>query len=192
VLLLTGATGLVGSPLLRRLTARGEPVRCLVRDPRRLGPERVRVQITIGDLTDPRAYRQALRGARTVVHLAASHRDLGYEWYSEHLSMFLAPDRSVRWSKSTRIAPDTPQLVGTRGKRSSLVVVASAQAFGGFRQDDVECVATSVLKNSRCDRNESCTRVFLLNIHSEISSGSFGTFRSARCFTLARFLRRMR
>jgi uncharacterized protein YbjT (DUF2867 family) len=75
VLLLTGATGLVGSALLRRLTARGEPVRCLVRDPRRLGPERVRVQITIGDLTDPRAYRQALRGARTVVHLASSHRD---------------------------------------------------------------------------------------------------------------------
>ena len=75
MLLLTGATCLVGSPLLRRLTARGEPVRCLVRDPRRLGPERVRVQITIGDLTDPRAYRQALRGARTVVHLAASHRD---------------------------------------------------------------------------------------------------------------------
>src|SRR3954452_3091977 len=75
VLLLTGATGLVGSAVLQRLTARGEPVRCLVRDPRRLGPERVRVQITIGDLTDPRAYRQALRGTRTVVHLAASHRD---------------------------------------------------------------------------------------------------------------------
>src|SRR3954447_7344993 len=75
VLLLTGATGLVGSAVLQRRTARGEPVRCLVRDPRRLGPERVRVQITIGDLTDPRAYRQALRGTRTVVHLAASHRD---------------------------------------------------------------------------------------------------------------------
>jgi uncharacterized protein YbjT (DUF2867 family) len=75
VLLLTGATGLIGSSLLRRLTARGEPVRCLVRDPRRLGPERVRVQITIGDLTDPRALRQATRGVRTVVHLAASHRD---------------------------------------------------------------------------------------------------------------------
>ena len=27
--------------------------------------------------------------------VAASHRDLGYEWYSEHLSMFLAPHRSV-------------------------------------------------------------------------------------------------
>ena len=75
MLLLTGATGLIGSSLLRRLTARGEPVRCLVRDPRRLGAERVRVQITIGDLADPRAFRQALRGARAVVHLAASHRD---------------------------------------------------------------------------------------------------------------------
>jgi uncharacterized protein YbjT (DUF2867 family) len=75
VLLLTGATGLIGSSLLRRLIARGEPVRCLVRDPRRLGPERVRVQITIGDLTDPRSLRQAMRGVRTVVHLAASHRD---------------------------------------------------------------------------------------------------------------------
>src|SRR3954469_20066831 len=75
VLLLTGATGLIGSALLRRLTARGEPVRCLVRDPRRLGAERVRVQITIGDLADPRAFRHAMRGARAVVHLAASHRD---------------------------------------------------------------------------------------------------------------------
>ena len=27
--------------------------------------------------------------------VAASHRDLGYQWYSEHLSMFLAPHRSV-------------------------------------------------------------------------------------------------
>jgi uncharacterized protein YbjT (DUF2867 family) len=75
VLLLTGATGLVGSALLRRLTAAGEPVRCLVRDPRRLGPERVRVQIALGDLSDPPSFRNALRGVRTVVHLAATIRD---------------------------------------------------------------------------------------------------------------------
>jgi uncharacterized protein YbjT (DUF2867 family) len=75
VLLLTGATGLVGSALLRRLTAAGEPVRCLVRDPRRLGPERVRVQIALGDLSDPPSFRNALRGVDTVVHLAASIRD---------------------------------------------------------------------------------------------------------------------
>jgi len=75
VLLLTGATGLVGSAVLRRLTARGETVRCLVRDPRRLGAERVRVQLAIGDLSDPASWRHALRGVKTVVHLAATERD---------------------------------------------------------------------------------------------------------------------
>jgi uncharacterized protein YbjT (DUF2867 family) len=75
VILLTGATGLVGSTLLRRLTARREPVRCLVRDPRRLGDQRVRVQIALGDLTDPQSFRHAMRGVRTVIHLAASIRD---------------------------------------------------------------------------------------------------------------------
>ncbi len=75
MLLLTGATGLIGRPLLRRLTASGEPVRCLVRDPRRLGADRVRVQIALGDLADPPSFRNALRGVGTVVHLAGAIRD---------------------------------------------------------------------------------------------------------------------
>jgi len=35
----------------------------------------VRVQIALGDLADPPSFRNALRGVRTVVHLAASIRD---------------------------------------------------------------------------------------------------------------------
>jgi NADH dehydrogenase len=75
MVLLTGATGMVGSLLLRRLVAEGTQVRCLVRDPRRLGAQRVRVQIALGDLADPRSFRNALRGVDTVIHLAASNRD---------------------------------------------------------------------------------------------------------------------
>jgi NADH dehydrogenase len=75
VLLLTGATGQVGGALLHRLIAAGTPVRCLVRDPAGLGGDRVRVQIALGDLTDPPSFRNALRGVKTVVHLAASARD---------------------------------------------------------------------------------------------------------------------
>jgi len=66
MLLMTGATGLVGSTLLRRLLAEGTQVRCLMRDPRR---------IALGDLTDPPSFRNALRGVDTVVHLAAAIRD---------------------------------------------------------------------------------------------------------------------
>ena len=75
MILLTGATGTVGSALLRRLTAEGTPVRALVRDQRRLGDQRVRVQIALGDLVDPPSFRNALRGVDTVIHLAASIRD---------------------------------------------------------------------------------------------------------------------
>jgi len=76
VILLTGATGNVGTALLRRLVAARKPVRCLVRDPRRLGAERVRVQIALGDLATPASFRNALRGVDTVIHLAAAIRDL--------------------------------------------------------------------------------------------------------------------
>jgi uncharacterized protein YbjT (DUF2867 family) len=79
VILLTGATGNVGSALLRRLVAENIPVRAFVRDPRRLGPERVRVQIALGDLSDASSFRHALRGVDTVVHLAAAIRDQGTE-----------------------------------------------------------------------------------------------------------------
>jgi uncharacterized protein YbjT (DUF2867 family) len=73
--MLTGATGTIGSALLPRLVAGGEPVRCLVRDPRRLGEHRVHVQIALGDLAAPSSFRHALRGVDTVIHLAASIRD---------------------------------------------------------------------------------------------------------------------
>jgi len=75
MLLLTGASGLVGGALRRRLIAAEVPLRCLVRDPRRLGEDRVRVQIALGDLADPPSFRNALRGVDTVVHLAATIRD---------------------------------------------------------------------------------------------------------------------
>jgi uncharacterized protein YbjT (DUF2867 family) len=83
VLLLTGATGLLGHAVVRRLTARGTPVRCLVRDPRRLGSERVRVQLAIGDLADPASWRNALRGVDAVVHLAGGARDQAHATVEE-------------------------------------------------------------------------------------------------------------
>jgi uncharacterized protein YbjT (DUF2867 family) len=75
VILLTGATGVVGGELLPQLLAEGHPLRVLVRDPRKLGEHRVDVQITLGDLRDPLTIRHAMRGVETVIHLAATIRD---------------------------------------------------------------------------------------------------------------------
>ncbi len=75
MILLTGATGVVGGELLPELLDAGQRVRVLVRDPRKLGEHRVDVQITLGDLRDPLSIRHAMRGVETVIHLAATIRD---------------------------------------------------------------------------------------------------------------------
>ena len=75
MILLTGATGVVGGELLPQLLAGGQEVRALVRDPRKLGEHRVDVQIALGDLGDPFSMRHAMRGVDTVIHLAATIRD---------------------------------------------------------------------------------------------------------------------
>jgi uncharacterized protein YbjT (DUF2867 family) len=75
VILITGATGVVGGELLPQLLARGDGVRALVRDPRKLGEHRVDVQIALGDIGDPFSLRHAMRGVDIVIHLAATIRD---------------------------------------------------------------------------------------------------------------------
>jgi NADH dehydrogenase len=75
MILVTGATGVVGTALLPQLLSAGHQVRALVREPRRLGPQRVNVQLALVDLADPHGLRHAVRGCDTVIHLAAAIRD---------------------------------------------------------------------------------------------------------------------
>jgi nucleoside-diphosphate-sugar epimerase len=71
-LLLTGATGRVGSRLLPRLVAQGHDVRVVARSG--VAAERVKAagaEPVLADLLDPDGYRAALGGRDAVVHLAA-------------------------------------------------------------------------------------------------------------------------
>ncbi|QIG45193.1 NAD(P)-dependent oxidoreductase [Nocardioides anomalus] len=70
-LLLTGATGLVGSRLLPRLVADGHDCRVLVRREQPLPDGATAV---LGDLDDPTTLRAATEGVAAVVHLAALFR----------------------------------------------------------------------------------------------------------------------
>src|SRR5436853_626427 len=69
--LVTGASGLVGSHVVEALTARGEPVRALVRPASRAAALGLGAGAVGGDVTDPAAWQAAGRGGRAIVHAAA-------------------------------------------------------------------------------------------------------------------------
>lgn len=67
-ILVTGATGKVGSEAVRLLTQRGVPVRALVRDPAKAEPlARAGAQIAVGDLNTPASLDAAMAGVTNVV-----------------------------------------------------------------------------------------------------------------------------
>ncbi len=69
--LVTGASGLVGSHVVEALAARSEPVRALVRPASRAAVLRLGAEAVAGDVTDPAAWQAAARGVRAIVHAAA-------------------------------------------------------------------------------------------------------------------------
>jgi len=73
--MLTGATGFLGSAIARALAARGHAVRALVRDgtPRDV-LEGVPVDCVPGDLTDPASVVRAMAGCGAAIHCAADYR----------------------------------------------------------------------------------------------------------------------
>jgi len=79
MLLVTGGTGFIGSHLLDRLVARGEPVRCLVRRKRARLP--AAVETVDGDLSTGRGLEGALAGVDTVIHLAGVTKALRADDY---------------------------------------------------------------------------------------------------------------
>jgi UDP-glucose 4-epimerase len=74
-ILVTGATGKVGSRLVKRLAQRGDQVRALVRDATRAADLRGdRVELVEGDLLAPDSLSAAVRDVDAVVHCAAFFR----------------------------------------------------------------------------------------------------------------------
>jgi nucleoside-diphosphate-sugar epimerase len=74
-ILITGATGKVGSRLAKRLAQRGHNVRGLVRDPSRAaGLPEAAIELVRGDLLDGSSLAAAVRGVDAVVHCAAFFR----------------------------------------------------------------------------------------------------------------------
>jgi len=99
--LVTGASGFIGSHLAERLLGEGHEVVCLVRRPGWL--EGTELELCFGDLRDPGSLRKAVRGAEVVYHLAGLKRSIRRRDYyrvnfqgTEHLLDALRTEGSLR------------------------------------------------------------------------------------------------
>ena len=122
--LVTGATGLVGNNVVRRLLAQGHDVRVLARMPAdSKSLQGLPIEWACGDVRDADAVRQAVAGTQAVIH-AAGVVHIGWTRQDEHQQINVEGARHVaaaaRAAAARLIHVSTVNTLGTAGKRTPL------------------------------------------------------------------------
>lgn len=85
MIIVTGATGYVGSHITRYLAAQGQPVRALVYNPERAKREGrlsdVPIELIQGDVTQPETLDKAFQGVEAIIHTVAIAIEKGRRTY---------------------------------------------------------------------------------------------------------------
>jgi uncharacterized protein YbjT (DUF2867 family) len=144
MILVTGASGNVGSQIVNQLLAQGRKVRVFTRDVAKVAPWGNRVDVALGDFTDPESFAAAAAGAEAVFLMNGALDDGVFRRLVE-----LARERGVRRIVflSSQFAADPASLIGQlhRSKeealRSSGLEAAIIRA-GGFMSNTNQWVGT--------------------------------------------------
>ena len=112
----TGASGFVGTHVCRELAKAGWPIRAMVRDTgkaaSRLGD--VPLELKVGDLKDTDFVKSCLEEAEAVIHLAAIAMERGGQTYEE-----VNAQRTIELLKLAAAAGATAPSLGRQRTRSS-------------------------------------------------------------------------
>ena len=91
--LVTGATGYIGSAVVRVLLEKGAAVRCLVRETSNLeNLEGLEVELAFGDICDIESMRHAINDCEKVYHLAALYAN----WLPKSGRMYQVNEEGTR------------------------------------------------------------------------------------------------
>jgi dihydroflavonol-4-reductase len=142
--LVTGASGFVGSAVARRLVEERFAVRALVRaGSPRAHLEDLKLEFVEGDLRDAAAVRQAMRGVRYVFHVAAVYR----------LSLRNPQEIFASNFEGTRIVMQAARCAGVeRIVHTSSVATLAPRADGAPADESIlveDCKAVSAYKRSK-------------------------------------------
>lgn len=109
-ILVTGASGFVGSAVVRLLLAEGEQVRVLVRKASdRSNLEGLEVEVVEGDLRDPPSLERACTACSGVYHVAADYR----LWARNPDELYASNVEGTRHLMSAALAAGVPRIVYT-------------------------------------------------------------------------------
>jgi farnesol dehydrogenase len=153
--LVTGATGFVGQHLVDALVARGQEVRCLVRDAMRgAALSRPGVEVRVGELTDARFVEGAVEGVRDVYHLAGGGR------------VTTASEEDLRRLRVANVDTLAVLLQVVRGHPVRRVVHFSSAAAMGLQLDirldeDSPCLPRTPYEVAKYDAEQIAARAFV-------------------------------
>jgi uncharacterized protein (TIGR01777 family) len=125
---ITGATGRLGSMIVRELTARGDEVTVLSRNPERARERLAGVEAVAWDPTAEPAPAEALAGCDAVVHLAGE--DIAQRWNDDALQRI----RSSREHGTRNLVAG----IAAADPKPKALISASAVGYYGNRHDPID------------------------------------------------------